>query len=241
MLTLKRITLLLVTVALSAGALVARNATKNEHPDFADIKAQSTDPASRYYYPTLLKQFMSNDTVMTPEDYKYFYYGTMFQEDYDPYRPNPYEAELRQVEPLYFKKENLTRAEAGQIEALARKSLEDNPVNLSQLMFRVYVYEKNRKYNLAKIWKHKLDNLLLTIANSGTGDTPEAAWVIVYPRHEFDFFNLSGGSVLQQDFVEPYYERVTVRNKKGDKTNEHYFDLHHLLEQYYLKHPEEAQ
>lgn len=220
---------------------MARPATKAEHPDFADIKKQSTDPASQYYYPKLLKMFLSNDTVMTDEDYKYFYYGTMFQEDYNPYRPNPFEEELRQTTPLYFKQQNLTRAECAQIENLARKSLENNPVDLSQLMYRVYVYERNRKYNLAKIWKHKLDHLLLTIANSGTGNSPEEAWAVVYPRHEFDFFNLSGGSVEAQEFVPPYYEHLTVRNKKGDKTAEHYFDLHHLLEQYYLKHPEDVQ
>lgn len=233
--------LLVISLAMLACVAYANPAIGSEHPDMARIKAESTNPESRFYYPKLLKMFMSNDTVMTDEDYRYFYYGTMFQEDYNPYRPNPYEEDLAATRPLYFKQENLTRAERAQIETLAKRSLENNPLDLSQLMYRVYVYEKNRKFNLAKIWKHKLDHLLLTIAGSGTGDDPEHAWVIVYPSHEFEFFNLSGGSVESQEFQQPYYEKMTVRNRKGDKTSTHYFDLHHLLEQYYLKHPEEME
>lgn len=232
--------LTIILLAVVSGVAVPAMALRIQRPDMQAIRTATHDPQSRYYYPKLLQMFMSSDTVMTDDDYRYFYYGTMFQEDYNPYRTDPYEAEQKLIEPLYFKQEHLSRAEARQIESLAKKSLENNPLDLRQLMYRVYVYEKNGKTNLAKIWKHKLDHLLLTIAQSGTGNSPEEAWVVVYPRHEFDFFNLSGGSVLDQSFIPPYYEKVTVRNKKGDKTTEHYFDLHHLLEQYYLKHPEEA-
>lgn len=228
--------LLLIVTAFSAAA---RRAIPVSHPDMEKIKAESINPQSRYYYPRLLKEFLSNDTVMTDEDYRYFYYGTMFQEDYNPYRSNPFQKELEQTTPLYYKKENLTRAECKQIESLAKRSLENNPLDLSQLMFRVYVYEKNKKFNLAKIWKTKLDHILLTIARSGTGETPETAWVVVYPSHEFEFFNLSGGSVQTQDFMPPYYEKLKVKHKNSDKVTEHYFNLHHILEQYYLKHPEE--
>lgn len=229
---------LLITLTMAAGAFSASAATPQK-PDLEKIKAESLNPQSQYYYPKLLKMFMSNDTLMTDQDYRYFYYGTLFQEDYNPYRAYPYEQELEQTRSLYFKQEDLTRAERAQIEQLAKKSLENNPLDLSQLMYRVYVYEKNKKYNLAKIWKHKLDHLLLTIASSGTGDDPENAWVIVYPSHEFEFFNLSGGSVESKEFLPPYYESLTVRNRKGDKTSTHYFNLHQLLQQYYMKHPDE--
>jgi hypothetical protein len=237
---MKRYIFLLVSI-LSLTLNVSAQKIKAEHPDMQSIKKESTDPNSKYYYPKLLAMFMSNDTIMTADDYKYFYYGTMFQEDYNPYRANPYQQELRAAEPLYYKQENLTRAERATVESLAKKSLENNPIDLRQLMYRVYVFEQNKKFNLAKIWKHKFDHLLLTIAASGTGTDKEGAWVVVYPSHEFEFFNLSGGSVESQDFEEPYYEKLTVRNKKGDQTTEHYFDLHHMLEQYYLKHPEESQ
>lgn len=183
---------------------------------------------------------MSPDTTMTEADYHYLYYGAMFQEDYNPYRPNPYEKDLKATEPLYFRHGTLSRSERNQIKALSDKMLADNPLNLTQIMYRVYVYEQEGKYNLAKIWKHKLDHLLLAIAHSGTGADPEHAIVVVYPSHEFDYFNLSGVSVVGQNFAPPYYEKITVQPPGKDaEQREYYFDLHHLLEQYYLKHPDD--
>lgn len=226
--------------AIAICCIVAMSAqrTSKSHPDFESIKNASVDPTSRYYYPKLLKSFLSNDTLMTADDYKYFYYGTMFQEDYNPYRADPFEGELSRIAPLYSKTEHLSRSELNAIMEFARKSLANNPLDLRQLNYLVYCYEKASKVNLAKIWRNKFNNLLMTIANSGEGTTPENALVVVYPSHEFDFFNIPGGTVEKTEYMEPYYEKVTVRNRKGDKTSTYYFDLHHLLEQFYLKHPE---
>lgn len=234
---MKRLIIILTIVAAAVTA-PAQRITKS-HPDFESIKNATLDPTSRYYYPKLLKSFLSNDTVMTEDDYRYFYYGTMFQEDYNPYRADPFEGEAKRLSPLYSKTEHLTRNELNAIQELARKSLANNPLDLRQLNYLVYCYEKNKKTNLAKIWRNKFDHLLMTIARSGEGSSPESALVVVYPAHEFDYFNIPGGTVESTEYVEPYYERVVVRNPKGDKTETYYFDLHHLLEQYYLKHPEE--
>lgn len=207
--------------------------------DMDDIKAKTTSNTSKFYYPTLLAKFMSNDTSMTPEDYRYFYYGTLFTEDFNPYRPNPYEKEIKALDQVYLKREHLTRAEKKEVERIARLSLANNPLDLRQMMYMTYVYESNRKYNLAKIWRNKLSNILLTISRSGTGTDPEHARIVVYPRHEFDLYNLSAKPVLveKQEFVPPYYEKITV--KQAGKDTDFYFNLKPLLDQYYLKHPEE--
>ncbi len=230
-----RITVLsLVTlIAVSASAFTV---------DADDIKKQTNDPASKYYYPALLEKFMSNDTtLMTDLDYHYFYYGTMYTEDYNPYRENPFEKEVAALHSVYLKREYLTRNERRRVESLARKILGDNPLDLRQMMYLTYVFEANEKVNLAKIWRKKLNSLLLTIARSGSGADPENARVVVYPRHEFDFFNLSGLTVSSQQFVEPYYDKLTIVSgtKKNPKTTEQYFNLRYLLDQYYAKHPGE--
>lgn len=232
-----------LTIAAAVATSLCASAKQPSTPpfDIDRIKAETTDPASPRYYPTLVKRFLEPDTSMTRDDYHYFYYGTMFAEDYNPYRANPFDKEVKALENVYLKREHLTSSERRQIEALAKKCLQDNPLELRQLMYLVYVYESSKKYNLAKIWKSKLNNLLLTIAQSGTGADAEHARIVVYPRHEFDFFNLSGLSVTAQEFVEPYYEKVTVTTgKKNAKESEHYFNLRYLLDQYYAKHPSEA-
>ena len=226
---------LLIIIAL----LTAGFSAMAEAPDMEAIRKATTDPASELNYTRLLDMFMSNDTVMTDKEYEYFYYGTMFQEDYNPYRESPYKDEAKNLEHLYLKQEHLTGKEKKEIETLSLKAIQDNPLDLRQLMYRVYVLEQNRKVNLAKIWRRKLDKILMTIARSGDGTKPETAWVVVYPRHEFEFFNLSGGSVTNQQFQPPYFDKLTVSNKNGNETQNYYFNLHTMLEQYYLKHPEE--
>ena len=226
--------LLIILALLTAGF-----SAMAEAPDMEAIRKATTDPASELNYTRLLDMFMSNDTVMTDKEYEYFYYGTMFQEDYNPYRESPYKDEAKNLEHLYLKQEHLTGKEKKEIETLSLKAIQDNPLDLRQLMYRVYVLEQNRKVNLAKIWRRKLDKILMTIARSGDGTKPETAWVVVYPRHEFEFFNLSGGSVTNQQFQPPYFDKLTVSNKNGNETQDYYFNLHTMLEQYYLKHPEE--
>lgn len=255
--------LLLLTVALSAFSRTTA------HPDFKAIKAETLNPESRYYYPRLLSSFLNPaDTTLTDDEYHYLYYGTMFQDDYNPYRPNPYSSELSSTEPLYVKaSETLTRSEKEQIRKTADLILSDNPFNLRQLSYKVYALDKLQKNNLAKIWRHKLTRLISVILNSGTGTDKDHAIVIVYPSNEIELFNIFGGVVQGMEFEEPYYEKVTVvfpqrtdrENKTGvlsedaidtqdnstvlsTKTTDpkvYWFDLHHVLEQYYEKHPSE--
>lgn len=235
---LKKFAISISALLISAAAAFAAEKQVNEKPDLAQIKAETFDESSKHYYPRLMDQFMKNDTLMTYEDFKYLYYGALFQEDYNPYRKPANEAELKRVEPLYHKA-SLTRAEREEIRRYAAMAIEDNPLDLIQLKNLVFVYEQNGKVNLAKIWKNKLNYLLKVIGSSGTGLTPEDAWVIVYPRHEFDFLNITGLQVLNRDYQEPYYERMTVAKRSDKDPDTYYFNLQPVLEQYYLKHPSE--
>jgi len=207
-------------------------------PDLEEIRKASTDEKSRYYYPKLLKDFMANDTTMTDVDFQYFYYGTLFQEDYDPYRPQANHEELARLAPLFNKKQ-WSRAERKQILDFALNSLSDNPVNLRQLTNRIFVYEQNGKFDLAKIWQYKLNHLLLVIASSGNGTDPENAWTIVYPQDEYDFLNLSGITAREAQFKEPYYDYIIVNPKTPTSPAGYYFNISELLHQYYIKHPSE--
>lgn len=231
---------ILLAACVAAGTLFAGAAgrTALTKPDLDAIRAASTDESSKYYYPTLLRKFMANDTTMTDKDFQYFYYGTLFQEDYDPYR-QPYKPEtLAQLTPLFNKKE-WNRAERRQILDYAVESLADNPVNLRQLTNRIFVYEQNGKYDLAKIWQYKLNHLLLVIASSGTGLDPENAWTVVYPHDEYDFLNLSGITAREQKYEPPYYDYIVVNPKTTTSPKGYYFNISELLHQYYLKHPTE--
>lgn len=221
-------------------ALVANAANKLDvhKPDLEKIKKETLDPKSKYNYGKLLRKFMSNDTIMNTEDFEYFYFGTLFQEDYDPYRSAYDQVELERLQPLYYQNSH-TREELSRMETYAKKAIEDNPLDLAQLKNLVFVYEQNHKVNLAKIWKNKLNHLLLVIAQSGTGLDTDNAWTVVYPRHEFEFLNISGLVVEENEFQAPYYEKFTVKGKSDKDPVAYYFNLQPVLEQYYRKHPSE--
>ena len=228
-----------LAAALCAPAASASERTALGKPDLKAIQAATTDEHSQFYYPTLLKAFLRSDTTMTSTEYQYFYYGTLFQEDFDPYRPPVDSAKLSEIQALYYKTEH-TNAEEKAMLRYAEESIQDNPLDLVQLKNKIYVLQKQRKDNLAKIWKNKLNHLLYVIASSGTGRSKESPWVVVYPRHEFDVFNISGMKVLTQEYEFPHFDHITA-GAENHAPEDYYFDLGPLLEQYYMKHPSETE
>lgn len=236
---MKKIILALAAILAIFGAQAKTNARSElGPPNLAKIAKESTDPASPRYYPTLLKSFMANDTVMKAEDFQYFYYGTMFQEDYDPYREAPNPELLQELIPIYAKSKR-TRADRGKMLDYAMQVLADNPVDLRQLTNRIYVYEQNGKFDLAKIWQYKLNHLLLVIAASGTGSDPDNAFTVVYPQHEYDFLNLSGMTATSQRFEPPYFDYIEVQKKESEPLVGYYFNISEMLRRYFDKHPSE--
>lgn len=232
-----RIILSLIIAAVAMATYASEPKVKVNPPDLQKIKRESLNEKSRYYYQRLLKQFMSNDTVMQNDDFMYFYYGTLFQEDFDPYRPAVDSVKLAEIQDLYYKTEH-TNAEEKAMLRYAEETLQDNPLDLVQLKNKIYVLQKQRKDNLAKIWKNKLNHLLYVIVSSGTGKSIDSPWVVVYPRHEFDVFNISGMKVVTQEYEFPHFDHVTA-GSDAHSPEDYYFDLGPLLEQYYMKHPTE--
>ena len=148
---------------------------------------------------------------------------------------------MSQRETPIYSKTNRTRADREKMLAYAMQVLQDNPVDLRQLTNRIFVYEQNRKYDLAKIWQYKLNHLLLVIAASGTGADPQTAYIVVYPQHEYDFLNLSGMTATSQRFEPPYYDYIQVNKSGNTGSDGYYFNINEMLRQYFLKHPGELE
>lgn len=236
--TLPRYISALIAVLTLTSAAYGAPRTSLGKPDLEAIREASTDPSSEMYYPKLLKTFMSNDTLMSDEQFQYFYYGTLFQDSYDPYRPVYRPKELDVLRPLY-QKSNPSRHERQLMADYAREAIGDNPVNLQQLVHAIDVMERNNKQNLAGIWQYKLNHLLLVIASSGAGTDPVTARIVVYPQHEYDFLNLAGYTATGHSFEEPHYDYITVSQRTPSDPDGFYFDISEMLRQYYLRHPDE--
>lgn len=247
-----RIAALAAVAAIVTGASAQDNATQKdiaaskrkitvEKPDLGLIRKQTLDPKSPFYFPKLMKRYSANDTTMTNEEYRNFYLGYMFQEDYDPYRMSPYSGvtdELRQ-------KTSHSKEEIDTIMKYAEMSLRDNPFDLRQMSFLVHVLKEKRKDMRAKIWEYRLEHLLGAIKSTGTGEDIENAWYVIYPMHEYDMVQLMGYGAVDAEYIEPGYDHLivepdpeTARRLRDKVAKGFYFNVQVPTEQYELKHPE---
>ena len=212
---------------------------KVEKPDLKEIQKATLDPKSKFYYPNLWSKYKAKDMVMTPEEFRYLYLGYMFQEDYDPYRMSPY----NEYTDAMRDKESYTDAEKAEIINMAEKSLNDNPFDLRQISFLVHMLNESEKFNKAKVWEFRLENLLGAIKSTGTGADVDNAWYVIYPMHEYDMVQLLGYKAVDVDYVDSGFDHLIVEPDGSVKISKpvkgFYFNVEVPQRQYMEKHPEE--
>ena len=228
------------TSAPSAAAASKRKITV-EKPDLEKIQKETLDPASPFYFPKLMAKYTRNDTTMTNEEYRNFYLGYMFQEDYDPYRISPYSGVTDELRI----KATHTKEEIDTIRKYAELSLRDNPFDLRQMSFLVHVLKEKRKDMSAKIWEYRLEHLLGAIKSTGTGEDIENAWYVIYPMHEYDMVQLLGYEATDAKYFEPGCDYLIVapepetqKRLKDKVAPGFYFNVEVPQSQYERKHPE---
>ena len=227
--------LLFSCFALSASAAPKEKKIKVETPDMKKIEEEVNNPKSKYFYPKLLQKYERNDTLMQHDEYRHLYYGYIFQEDYNPCRRSEFSDK---IESLYYKTKH-SRAECDTIIKYAELSLKDNPFDLQQMNFLIYALREKKKIHLANIWQYRLNHLLEAIVSSGTGLDQENAWYVVIPKNEYTLINSLGYIADSQEFVNPYFDYITIQKKKDKDPAGFYFNVKNILEEYYRKYPDE--
>lgn len=233
---MKKILLAIIAVITATASLTTMGQNSKlpvKKVDFAHVKEVIENPNSKYYYPKLLRSFLSNDTVMTLEEYRNFYYGQTFQEDYNPFRESVYS---NVVEKLYYKEPH-TRAECDSIEKYAQLSLKDNLFDMNQMKFFIYALKEKKKYTRAAIRQFRLDRLIATILSSGKG-TKEEPWVVITPEHEYNIINFLDYVAIGHEDMGGGIEFIKVQPKEGKSTQGFYFDVSRMMEVAELKFPD---
>lgn len=237
---LKHIKIFLLPVLLAVAAALPLRAQeivpnlKIEKPDMAQIKREINDPASPYYYPRLMREYLANDTLMKLDKFRRLYLGYMFQEDYSPYRSADHPLRYQDIV-------KATRQDCDAIIADAKAALADNPFDLRQMMLMINALREKKNNALADIWQYKLNYILLAIVSTGTGKDEDSAWYVIEPQHEYVLLNMMNYVVDDHVFYDPYYEYITVSDASGKKLGGYYFNIRNMLEEYYRKHPDEIE
>lgn len=201
--------------------------------DFDHIKKVIKSPDNIYYYPKLLKAYNSDDTTLTIEAWRNFYYGYTFQEDYNPFRESIYS---NVVEQLYYKQPH-SRAECDSIEKYAEKSLNDNMFDLNQMNFYIYVLKEKKKHARAAVCQYRLDRLIAAIMSSGRG-TKEEPWVVIAPEHEYNIINFLGFVATEHETLDGGIDYIKVQPVAGKSAEGFYFDISRMMQIAALKFPD---
>ena len=236
--------LTLVFSCFAAAILAAPAKLKTEKPDLDKIKADVLNPRSEFYYPKLEARYSRNDTTMTPEEFRHFYLGYMFQEDYDPYRESEFDKVLERYREMDASK--YTPHQIDSIIVFSEKTLKDNPFDLRQMSVLVHASQEMGNAMKAKIWEYRLENILGAIKSTGSGEDIDNAFYVIYPMHEYNMIQLLGYEPTAVDFPADGIDYISVRPEANSKrkiskpVEGFYFNVDNLTRQYELKHPEEA-
>lgn len=202
--------------------------------DFDHVKEVISNPKNAYYYPKLMKAYNSdNDTTMSIEAWRNFYYGYTFQEDYNPFRESVYS---NKVEELYYKQPH-SRAECDTIEKYAELSLNDNMFDMNQMNFYIYVLKEKKKHARAAMWQYRLDRLIAAIMSSGRG-TKEEPWVVIAPEHEYNIINFLGFVATEHETLDGGIDYIKVQPVAGRSAEGFYFDISRMMQIAELKFPD---
>jgi hypothetical protein len=185
-----------------------------EKPDFAVIKSNCENRASRFYYPLQMKRYVEDDTTLSVEEYRFLYYGFSFQPEYSPYGKSAVLDQLREA----LKKEKMTPEEIDKAIGLEKKVLKEFPFNLRNLNMLVRLYdEKGDSVNADKTYK-KLLGVGRAILSTGDGRADSSAMYVISVEHEYDMIGLLeyryGGSQTLVHYKNSSLDYLTLADNK---------------------------
>ncbi len=127
-------------------------------------------------YINLINRYIKVDSSLTIEDYKVIYYGNAFQKNYMSQSISKLQNELK----TQYNQGNYKMA-AG----IGEKLITENPVNTVALFNLMVSFFKIGDTVKAKHYANMYYPLIQTIHRSGTGLTPEQAFVVIQIQDEF--------------------------------------------------------
>jgi len=199
---------------------------KIEKPDYKKIKSEVTNKNSKMYYPNLFERYRNFDTTLKKEEFKFLYYGYLFQDSYKPYGNSIYSDSLKKV----YRKESLSSDDLDTIIKYEKLVLKDCPFDLRDLNMLAYGYSQKGNKDSVKLIDYELNNLIMTILSTGDGIKEKSAWHVISVGHEYDILNILGYKFGgMQSLTNKGCDYLVVgENRNGIKG--FYFDVNMILE-----------
>lgn len=227
---MKRFLAIIVFLGMSVGLIMAQLRV----PDNEDILARTIDSSSPYYYPTLFSRYMADDQTLTDDDYYYLYYGYAYSDRYKPFKAIPAEANVLSVMERSGETPTVTQME--DLVRYAREVMQADPFSPKNLNFLVYGYGALGDTLRERIYYDKMQHVLRTIENSGTGVKENSPKHILMFSHAADVLYSRGLDIKRREVVSRTAEYIFLPEKDSLGNKGYYFDFSRI----YWERPDEV-
>lgn len=188
--------------------------------DNDEILREIINSESPNYYPVLFTRYMAGDTTLTLSDYRYLYYGYVWQTTYKPFETPEATTKILMI---LEKQKDFTQSDFENIVKYANDVMISEPFNPSNINFLTFAYASLGDKVNEKINSIRMNMIFKTIQSSGTGLKEHSAWHIIAFSHATDLLahmNLSYGKpVVESRTVEYIPLLIRTKGVKG-----YYFD-----------------
>ena len=211
----------MAVVALVMGVATASAQTLRV-PDNEDILVRTIDIASPYYLDNLLAKYIAGEPL-TEEEFHYLYYGYAYSEQYRPLEPIVAEDKV-----LAVVEEIMTEPTEDRMRRLvecAMEVMERDPFSPKNLNLLAFAYGSLGDAENERKCFERLEAVMRTIENSGSGVKESSPWHVLWFSHAADVLYAKGLNIKNREVVSRTVEYIflTERDKEGNLG--YYFDF----------------
>lgn len=202
-------------------ALISLTTLAQGVPDWDIIEGKVKDPASQYYYPTLMARYKNSDTTLTQSDYYYLYYGYSLEKEYKPLLKTNYSDSLSMI---FASRLTPQGDEMQRIVRYCNAILSVEPFNLRDLNVLAFAYQNLGQKELAAQQMHKVAMLVEAIKSTGDGLTEDKPWWIIYKESAEDILNIMEAEPGRRIIINNQVEFIACRKTPSKQTKGYYFN-----------------
>ena len=214
--------LVVVAVALVCGVASAA-AQERRVPDNEELLVRTIDIDSPYYIDRLMAKYLPWEEPLTAEEMHYLYYGYAYS---DLYRPlEPISAEDRVLSVVEEIMTDPTEERMNRLVVAAQEVMERDPFSPKNLNFLAFAYGSLGDAENERKCFERLEAVMRTIENSGSGVKESSPWHVLCFSHAADVLYAKGLNIKSREVVSRTVEYIflTERDKEGNLG--YYFDF----------------
>ena len=187
---MKKIVLNTIYLIFTANLFAQLDSVEYKTPDYAGIKKIVSEPGFEFYYPTLMERMKQFDATLTIEEYRFLYYGFIFQPEFP---KSPWASRFQEQErelTKYYQRRSIPRRNYDTVIELINQILDIDPFYIRGINFLAYILHLKGEEEAAAKRSMQLWNIVHAILSSGDGQNPETGFHVIDIGHEYVVMNL---------------------------------------------------